>query len=529
MPNLTAYIVLFLWPLIGVVLFRTQPPERALVWTILGAYLFLPVRPVIDFPMIPSIDKGVIASVVALVAVLALRKGWAGPEPFAAATVPLAAGRGAVLHSRFGGPQRAERLPEAVPPQPEIVPQRRIGARQMPETRLMSKGWVAALCLMAVLGVMATTLSNAEPVPAGPYFLPGMRAYDMISILMGLGIMLIPFLLGWRFLGTPTGQRALLMGFALGGLLYAPLMLIEVRLSPQLNTWIYGFFPHSFAQHMRGDGFRPIVFLSHGLWVGIFMAMAILSSLALWRLTPTGVRPSDRLRWLVLAGGLLVVLVLAKSLGALIIALVLGVVVLLGGRRMVMLAAAGVAVLVLFYPMARGAGLVPVETVLGLAESIDTDRAGSLRFRLVNEDMLLAKANEKALFGWGTWGRGFIYNDWGNRISITDGAWIILMNGFGWVGYLAQFGLLCIPVIRLAFRREIGPEAAFLAAVLAANLLDLIPNATLESITWLAAGAVAGSILPQAVRAGQGIARREVTGTERRPLEGVSARRVSQT
>ncbi|MBD1203495.1 MAG: hypothetical protein H9533_05080 [Rhodobacteraceae bacterium] len=525
MPNLTAYIVLFLWPLVGVVLFRTQPPERALIWTILGGYLFLPVRPVIDFPMIPSIDKAVIASVVALIAVLVLRKGWAGSEPVAA--VPLASGRGAVLHSRFGGPQRVERLPEAVPP--EVAPQRQVRARQVPELRLMSKGWVAALCVMAALGVMATTLSNPEPVAAGPYLLPGMRAYDMISVLMGLGIMLIPFFLGWRFLGTPTGQRALLMGFALGGLLYAPLMLIEVRLSPQLNTWIYGFFPHSFAQHMRGDGFRPIVFLSHGLWVGIFMTMAILSSLALWRLTPTGVRPSDRLRWLVLAGGLMVVLVLAKSLGALIIALVLGVVVLLGGRRLVMLVAAGVAALVLFYPMARGVGLVPVEAVLSLAESVDADRAASFRFRLVNEDMLLAKANEKALFGWGGWGRGFIYNDWGNRISVTDGSWIILMNGFGWMGYLAQFGLLCLPVMRLAFRREIGPEGAFLAAVLAANLLDLIPNATLESITWLMAGAVAGTILPKGVRGGQGAGRRELTGTARRPVEGVAARRVSRT
>lgn len=527
MPNLTAYLVLFLWPLVGVVLFRTQPRERALVWTILGAYLFLPVRPVIDFPMIPAIDKTVIASVVALIAVLVLQKGWAGAQALAPLEAPLARDRAAVVHSRFSAPPATKQHPEAAP-SPETRPHGREGMRQAPQ-RLLPKGWVVGLCVAAALGVIATTLTNPEAVPAGPFFLPGMRVYDMVSVLLGLGILLIPFLLGWRFLGTPTGQRALLVALALGGLLYAPLMLIEVRLSPQLNTWIYGFFPHSFAQHVRNGGFRPIVFLPHGLWVGLFMALAILSSLGLWRLTPTGVRPFDRLRWLVLAGGLLVVLVLAKSLGALMITLVLGAVVLFGGRRLVMLVAAGAAGLVLFYPMARGAGLVPVDMVMNLADSISPDRAQSLDFRLRNEDVLLARANEKALFGWGTWGRGFVYDSWGNRTSVTDGSWIIVMNGFGWVGYLAQFGLLCLPMIRLAFRREIGPEAAVLAAVLAANLLDLIPNATLEPITWLAAGAVAGTVLPQAVRSGQGAARRSPEQTARRPVEGLSARRISRS
>ena len=513
MPNLTAYLVLFLWPLVGIILFRTQPPERALVWTVLGGYLFLPVQPVVDFPMIPAIDKGVVASLVALIGVLVVSRGWAkvedGPSPLGEPDEPRMA-----LHSRFEKPSaevvaQADRSatpdPTRVAPRPEAV------------RRLMSRGWVAALCLVAAVGTMITTLTNAEPVPAGPFLLPGMRIYDVVSILLSLGIMLIPFLLGWRYLGTRRGQRAVLVCFALGGLLYAPLMLIEVRLSPQLNVWLYGFFPHSFAQHVRGGGFRPIVFLPHGLWVGIFMTLAILSSLSLWRLTPTGRRPVDRLRWLVLAGGLLVVLFLAKSLGALVIALSLGMIVLFGGRRLVMLLAAAVAALVLIYPMARGAGLVPVESVLSVAESIDPHRAESFLFRLENEDLLLDRANEKALFGWGTWGRGLIYNDRGNLVSVSDGAWVIRMNSFGWVGYLAMFALMCLPMIRLAVRREVAPEATFLAAVLAANLLDLIPNATLEPITWLLAGALAGSLLPPAARV-------ELSKTGRHRAEAVPSR-----
>lgn len=524
MPNLTAYLALFAWPLVGVILFRTQPPERALVWTILGGYLFLPVRPVIDFPMIPAIDKGVIASVVALVGAMIVGRGWV-----VAQSGPLRgegpAGRGVVVHSRF------PRLPaEGIAPVGRTGKPAAIGTASAPEAarRLMSGRWVLALCLMAATGTIGTTLTNAEPVPAGPYLLPGMRVYDLVSILLGLGLMLVPFLLGWRYLGSRKGQQAVLVAFAVGGLLYAPLMLIEVRLSPQLNTWIYGFFPHSFAQHVRGGGFRPIVFLPHGLWVGIFMTMAILSSLALWRLAPTGMRPIHRLRWLVLGGGLLVVLVLAKSLGALVIALCLGPLVLFGGRRLVLWSAASVAALVLIYPMARGAGLVPVEAVLSVAESIDADRAESLRFRLDNEDILLERANEKALFGWGSWGRGLIFDDRGNQVSVSDGEWVIRMSNFGWVGYLASFALMCLPMIRLAFGREGAPEAAFLAAVLAANLLDLIPNATLEPITWLLAGALAGSVLPDSVPQTTRLTRRSGHGAGLPPMEAGAMRGVNR-
>ena len=497
MPNLTAYIVLFSWPFVGLMLFRWLRPEQALIWTILGAYLFLPVRPVIDFPMIPAIDKMVIASVVAMIGVLSTRQLWAVQEAKASGGMVPASGRNALRTSRFAS-QSALAAETVAAPQ-AVGARRDAAVIQKGQRRLLPMPWLVAICLIVALGVIGTTLTNAEPVAAGPFFIQGMRAYDMISVLLGVAITLIPFVLGWRYLGNPSGQRALLVAFAVGGLLYAPLMLIEVRLSPQLNTWIYGFFPHSFAQHVRNGGFRPIVFLPHGLWVGIFMAMAILSALALWRVTPTGVRPFDRFRWLILAGGLLVVLALAKSLGALMIALVLGAVVLLGGRRLVMLAALGVAALVMLYPMARGAGVVPVEAVANFAEGIDPDRASSFVFRLTNEEWLLDKAMEKPLFGWGTWGRGLIYDDWGNRISVTDGSWIILINWYGWVGYLAQFGLLCLPLMRLALRREVGAEVAFLSAVLAANLLDLIPNATLEAITWLVAGAVAGTVLPASV------------------------------
>ena len=73
--------------------------------------------------------------------------------------------------------------------------------------------------------------------------------------------------------------------------------------------------------------------------------------------------------------------------------------------------------------------------------------------------------------------------------------WIITIGSWGWVGYISQFGLLILPTIFLAARRrdlEISYATAGLALMLAANLLDMIPNATLTPLTWLIGGALAG-------------------------------------
>lgn len=520
MPNLTAYAVLFLWPLAALVLFRTLSPERAVIWTILGGYLFLPVRPSIDFPMLPAFDKDLVATLSALIGALLVRKGWALND-----MRPAGANRGAgpriMAHTRFAGT-----VDVSAPDKAEAT---RAGEREVPTgvsgQPLLSLGRLAGIVALALAGTIITVLTNTEPVPSGRGFMPGMRIYDIFSLTLSFLVMMIPFVVGWRFLSGPAAHRAILVAFALGGALYAPLMLFEVRMSPQLSSWIYGFFPHDFMQHMRRGGFRPVVFLEHGLWVGIFTTLAFLASLGLWRVTPTGIRPWERLRWLVLAGGLLVVLVLAKSLGALMIAIVLGTVVLFGGRRIVLLFAAGVAALVLLYPMARGLGLVPVERVVALAEAVDVERAESFEFRLRSEEILLAKADQKALFGWGSWGRNLVHDESGRNVTITDGMWIIVMSTAGWTGYLAQFGLLCLPLCLMAFRREVPLETVFLGAVLAAGLLDLIPNATLETITWLLAGALAGTVLPRTVRAAPR-ARGEAARTGA-PRGAMLARRIS--
>ncbi len=377
-----------------------------------------------------------------------------------------------------------------------IVASRRAG-REDPH---ILSGWLPRVTLINIclagllLGVVGTVFTNADPVQLGPVTIPGLRPYDAISLMLGAALSLLPFLLGRRFFGHPESHRILLRILVIAGAAYSLLALYEIRMSPQLNTMVYGYFQHKWNQHVRGDGFRPLVFLNHGLWLAIFLSSCILSAFVLSRTEGE----KRRTTYLLAAGWLLATLVLSKSLGALAITLLLIPVVLLLGTRLQLTVAALIAGMILFYPMLRGAGLVPVDRISSIAYSIDAGRGASLEYRLFNEDQLLEKAQQKPIFGWGSWGRNRIYDEeTGHDESTTDGRWIIQVGMFGWVGYLGQFGALCIGIILLWWRSksyEVTLATAGLAVVLAGNLIDLIPNAGLTPVTWLMAGALVGRI-----------------------------------
>ncbi|MBV5327317.1 MAG: hypothetical protein JZU65_06720, partial [Chlorobium sp.] len=82
----------------------------------------------------------------------------------------------------------------------------------------------------------------------------------------------VPFLAGRIYFKDESTIKDLHRGIIIGGLIYMVLCLYEIRMSPQLNNMLYGFFPHSWVQHLRYGGFRPIVFMQHGLMVALWMA-----------------------------------------------------------------------------------------------------------------------------------------------------------------------------------------------------------------------------------------------------------------
>jgi hypothetical protein len=363
---------------------------------------------------------------------------------------------------------------------------------------------ILALIGLLFFGSFGTALTNTDSLAVGGgLVLQAMTLYDGVSLAMNTIVGLLPFLIARKYLATPESHRMLLIVMVVAGFGYSMLALYEIRMSPQLNRMVYGYFPHDWRQHVRDGGFRPVVFLNHALWLAIFLSCCALAAFSLWRIAPSKWR-----KYCLFAGiWLVVTLVLAKNFGSIVITFVLLPLVLLLPIRLQILAAAALAGTLTFFPMLRAAGLVPVDTVVSTLAKVAPERIGSLTFRLEHEDILLEKAKQRPVFGWGGYDRGRVFDEEGRDQSVTDGAWIIAFSQGGWVRYVGQIGLLTFAIFILAIRwrrYELDPATAALSLVLAANLVDMIPNATNTSVTLLMAGALAGrlEVLTQAAGAG---------------------------
>ena len=361
---------------------------------------------------------------------------------------------------------------------------------------------VYCLAFAFVLSPILSTLNNSYELQNADKSIPGYYPLDGVKIALHNVMTLAPFFVGMRFLSSDKGRALLLRAIPTAALMYSVPMLFEVRFSPQLHRWIYGFFPHSFGQQIRDGGFRPVVFLGHGLEVALFASLATVAGLiamrARWRILrmPAGI----------VASYLSVVLLLCKTLGAAIYALVVAPVVLFMAPRTWVKVACTIALLICAFPLLRTYDLIPVHRIVAAANTISADRSSSFETRVKNEDILLAKANQKPFFGWGTWGRNRVYDvETGKDVSVTDGEWIIQFGMFGWMGYLSLFGLFAASVMR-ALTVVRGPvtetaiAVAGLSLLLAMNLIDLIPNANLLPFTYVMAGSIAGCVRARSPR-----------------------------
>lgn len=438
MPNTFAYVMLAAWPVTALVMFRLMPLERALIWSILGAYLVLPPTAEIDLPRIPPLDKTSIPNLAA----------------FAILTV--------ILGKRVA-----------------ITP-------GSPTAKL--------LLVLFIVSPFATILTNRAPFIVGDVTVPGLPISDAVAVVAKQAIFLIPFFIARRYLVTEAAQREILIALVVAALIYSVPILLELRLSPRMNIWVYGFFQADFFQQLRFGGYRPIMFLQHGIWLAFFVLTAVIAALALCRS-----EAPMRAIYTIAATYLIILLILCKTVGAILYTVLLLPLLLAAGARTQIKIAALLALIVIAYPLLRGAGLVPVDSLLEMAGAIQEQRAESLQFRLETEEEILAHASGQPIFGWGGWGRNVVRDPiTGLTDTVMDGRWLIVISVFGWAGYLAEFGLLALPLFLLARRArrretsELSPYAGPLALLLGINIFDLLPNATLTPFTWLVAGALLG-------------------------------------
>jgi len=362
----------------------------------------------------------------------------------------------------------------------------------------------------------------------------GLGPYDGVSAMVERTVEWgFPYFIGRVYFRDLAALRELAIGIFIGGLVYVPLCLFEIKMSPQLHLIFYGFHQHDWVQTLRFGGWRPMVFMQHGLMVGMWMTAASLLGIWLWR--------THTLRWFgslpiwPALGLLLFTTALCKSLGSALL-LVTGVVTLFiveRGRRgwLVLI----VALVPTGYMIARTAGHWEGDALVRLADRISPDRAESLEFRLVNEDKLMARALQRPVLGWGGWGRNLVRDENTEANTTTpDEFWVIAAGTNGLLGLSSITLAFMLPPLLFLRRvstahwgKPVFAPAAALSVLLLMYALDNLPNAMINPIFILCNGAVVATatarVAAQARRVVRVVSPRPAQPLEPPPIAGSPA------
>lgn len=440
-----AELALLAWPVVGIALVYWLGATTGVTVSILGGLMLLPEAIGFDLPLLPPITKYEIVSI--------------------------SAGLGLLL----------------------AYPRRVTGSRASLSTNLL---------ILLVLGsAFATALANRDSLPGGAQPL---TLYDGLSMaIRDLTFLCIPFLIGRFAHRSPADLQRLLRVWFLTAIVASLFALLEVRLTPFLHEWVYGYRARNLSQEFRWGGARPMLLMPNGLALSMFFSIAVVCAGALSR--ARGAR--ERGMHIAAAVYLSVLLVLSRSLASMLYGISGAAAAVFARSRTQLLIAVALAGIGVAYPITRSMGVVTGQSVVALAAEVSAERAQSFDFRLLNEDALIEFVKPRLMLGFGTFGkRNRFLNEATNRGVITDGYWIILLTGRGAIGLGLTFALLVLPVVR-AWRRgrryalvEDRAAVAGVAMVLSLQIVDLLPNGLFSFLPFYVAGALWGAtgMLPAA-------------------------------
>ncbi|MEA5509912.1 O-antigen ligase domain-containing protein [Crocosphaera sp. UHCC 0190] len=359
-------------------------------------------------------------------------------------------------------------------------------------------GWLDVPMVIACICPFFSSMSN------------DLGAYDGLSATLNQIVSYgFPYFLGRIYFNDLSGLRQLAIGIFISGLIYVPLCLYEIKMSPQLHRIVYGYHSYGFVQAIRYGGFRPTVFMLHGLEVGMWMMSATLIGMWLWQGNVLEKVWNIPINWLVLT--LIITLILIKSTGGYAY-FAYGIIILFTAKwfrnsTALLMLIIGISL----YLCLASSGNMTVQKAQPLLSTISNiagpDRAGSLEFRLANEELLVKKALERPVFGWGGWGRNRVYDyNWEGQlvsVSVTDSLWIITYGTKGYVGLISLYASSLLPALsffwtgypaRLWFHPKIAP-AAVLSVIIVLYMLDCTLNAMFNPIFTLVSGGIAGLVM----------------------------------
>ena len=311
----------------------------------------------------------------------------------------------------------------------------------------------------------------------------------------------VPYFAGRIYFDSMEKLQDLCRALVIGGLIYIPLCLYEIRMSPQLSNMVYGFFPHIFAQQRRYGGFRPVVFMQHGLMVSLWMATTTTAAFWLWR---SGFMKSVKgLSMSLFVPLFILTTILCKSVNGWF-AMLLGFASYFLYKSCTSIRPFQVLLLIIpFYIALRISGVLAGSTIENFASQfVDISRLQSLELRLHEEDLFIQKMLQRPLLGWGRIGRARqVSSTTGEKIGIPiDALWLIVVSLKGMFGLGSLFlGMLIGPWRALRYlakkSKMIGRYSIFpllLSLIVMMFLIDSLMNGMINQVYIVISGALSG-------------------------------------
>ncbi|ABB24232.1 hypothetical protein [Pelodictyon luteolum] len=313
----------------------------------------------------------------------------------------------------------------------------------------------------------------------------------------------IPYFFGRVYFNESDILKTLAITIFIGGIIYIPFSWFELIMSPQLHRLTYGFHQHDFLQTLREDGgYRPMVYMNHGLMTSMWMMLA--SLLGMW-LYITKVLPK---KIFFLPSSLLLALLIGtflmyQSMGAIFYFAMSLLILYIGIKWKNAVLVIVLLVTPYIYIFSRSTGSWDGTNLTNyIAEKISPARAQSLQFRFDNETILIDKALQGSFFGWGGYGRARVFTDSGKDLSTTDGLWVITLGNQGSYGLLWLLFAVQLPTIFFISRKKpvqwespAYAAPAAMAVFIAFTMVDNLLNAMVNPIYLVFAGGLHGLLL----------------------------------
>ena len=328
--------------------------------------------------------------------------------------------------------------------------------------------------------------------------------YDGLSTAMYQSVRWgIPYFIGRIYFNNVDAVTIIALTIFIGTVVYIPFCWYELIMSPQLHRLTYGFHQSDFLQTLRdGGGYRPMVYMDHGLMTAMWMVLGALLGtwLFICGILPKKIMQVQSLYLLIL---LIFTTIMLRSVAA-ISWLIIGLVVLYLSNKTKTAFLLIILILVPYlYIVTRTTGFWDGRNLSdAVSGNFSANRSQSLQFRFDNETILIEKARQGSFFGWGGYGRSRVYDETGKDISITDGLWIITYGTNGLYGLVVMVITIQCPLFLFFLR--VKPElwttktwgnSAVMAVFLGIFMIDNLLNDMINPVYMLCGGSLIGMLL----------------------------------